>query len=179
MKEIWKPVKMEGVEDGYAISNHGRVFDLKLGNYKNFNDNGFGYKTYGLRKANESGGVTKYVHRLVGKFFLENTDNLPQIGHKDHDRSNNHYTNLYWTTPSQNTRDGVEAGRINAKKRPNTKQLSKENICEIALLSTQGYGVAEIGRKLGFARTTISSVFNGRSNWELFKFTLDEIENNS
>ena len=50
-------------------------------------------------------------------------------------------------------------------------------MCEIALLEYQGLGVNEIAVKLDFPRTTISSVFNGRSNWELFEFAREEIKN--
>ncbi|MNC72146.1 hypothetical protein D3C75_1231610 [compost metagenome] len=83
---------------------------------------------------------------------------------------------MYWTTQKQNTADGIEAGRINAKKRGATNQLTKSQICQIALLSTQGFGVNEIAVKFGFPRTTISSVFNKRSHWELFSFALSEIK---
>ena len=65
--------------------------------------------------------------------------------------SNNILTNLEWVTQKENTRHGIEEGRINAKKRPNTKKLSKSQICEIALLESKGYGVNEIALTLGFS----------------------------
>lgn len=176
MKEIWKPLKGLGDvdENRYAVSNMGRVFDSKLKKYTNANDNGAGYKTTALQSGKNL--RVKYIHRLVAHVFIENPDNLPQVGHKDHTRSNNVVDNLYWTTQSQNTRDGVAAGRINSKKRPNTKKLSKEQVCEIALMRHQGMGVSQIAAKLDFPRTTISSVMNGRSNGELFSLAQQEIE---
>lgn len=48
---------------------------------------------------------------------------------------------------------------------------------KLPFLSIRGLGVNEIAVKLGFPRTTISSVFNGRSNWELFEFAREEIKN--
>jgi len=176
-KEIWKYVCDPVVQDRYIVSNLGRVYDLELDKYLNFFDNGAGYKVYGLRRKDKSNVAIRYVHRLVALAFLENPENKPQVGHKDHDRSNNVVENLYWTTQKENTRDGIEAGRINAKKRPDTKKLTKGQVCEIALLEHQGLGVNEIAVKLGFPRTTISSVFNGRSNWELFEFAREEIKN--
>lgn len=175
MKEIWKPVVDDKVQSRYAVSNLGRVFDLMKLCYLNGSDNGAGYKIVGLQRKDKSNVAIRYIHRLVGIAFIENPAKLPQVGHKDHDRENNIWDNLYWTTPKQNTADGIRDGKINAKKRPNTKKLSKSQICDIALLSTEGYGVNEIAQKLGFPRTTISSVFNGRSNWELFSFALEEI----
>jgi len=174
MKEIWKPIILDDIQERYAVSNFGRVIDLKNQKYMIWHDNGAGYMNVGLQGPNSKVRV-RYVHRLVAIAFLENPDKLPQVGHKDHTRSNNRLDNLYWTTPKQNTADGIREGKINAKKRPNTKKLTKVQICEIALLSSQGKGVNEIAVMLGFPRTTISSVFNGRSNWELFEFTQKEI----
>lgn len=176
MTEIWKPVVDEKAQSRYAISNLGRVFDLMKLCYLNGSDNGAGYKIVGLQRKDKSNVAMRYIHRLVALHFIENPDKLPQVGHKDHNRENNKKDNLYWTTPKQNTADGIRDGKINAKKRPNTKKLSRSQICEVALLSTQEYGVSEIAGKLGFPRTTISSVFNGRSNWELFSFALEEID---
>ena len=178
MKEVWKPIQSESVQERYAVSNMGRVIDLKNQKYMNWHDNGAGYMTVGLQGPKSKVKV-RYVHRLVAIAFLENPDKLPQVGHRDHTRANNFVDNLYWTTPKQNTADGIREGKINAKKRPNTKKLKKAQICEIALLDSKGYGVNEIALTLGFPRTTISSVFNGRSNWELFEFVRKEIQNNA
>lgn len=176
MKEIWKPILLDDIQERYAVSDLGRVIDLKQNKYLQINDNGAGYKNVGLMGPKSKVRV-RYVHRIVAHAFIDNSDNLPQVGHKDHDKENNSVENLYWTTQKQNTADGMAAGRINAKKRGKTKKLLKSHICEIALLHTQGFGVNAIAQKLDFSRTTISSVFNGRSNWELFEFALQETGN--
>lgn len=175
MKEVWKPVIDEAVQGRYAVSNLGRILDLKNCCYKTFSDNGAGYKIVGLM-GDFSKVKIRYIHRLVAIAFIDNPDNLPQVGHKDHSRDFNVADNLYWTTPKQNTADGIRDGKINSKKRPNTKKLSEQQICQVALLSSQGRGVNQIAVELEFPRTTISSVFNGRSNWELFSFALQEIK---
>ena len=176
---VWKEVTYPRVVEGrYLVSEFGDVYDKKMDIYKGWSDNGAGYKVVGLKglDTNQWAKII-YVHRLVAHAFLDNPDNLPQVGHKDHTRANNSVSNLYWTTPKQNTADGIREGKINAKKRPDTKKLTKAQICEIALLDSKGYGVNEIALTLGFPRTTISSVFNGRSNWELFEFATKEIQN--
>lgn len=172
--EVWKPIGIEILCERYSVSSHGRCYDHETLQLVNIHDNGNGYKFFPLRKNKSQKNV--YVHRAVAFTFLENPENKPTVNHKDYDKTHNHLVNLEWVTHSDQTKDGVSKGKINAKKRPNTKKLSKAQICEIALLSHQGKGVNEIAIMLDFPRTTISSVFNGRSNWELFEFAMKEVQ---
>lgn len=176
MKEVWKPIKDAVIQARYTVSNYGLVIDIKNQKYMNWHDNGAGYMTVGLQGP-KSNVKVRYVHRLVAKAFIENPENLPQVGHKDHSRSNNVVDNLYWTTQKQNTADGIAAGRINANRPKKNRKVTEDLICQIALLEHKGFGVNEIAVKLDFPRTTISSVFNGRSNWELFEFVRSELKN--
>lgn len=48
------------------------------------------------------------VHRLVAETFIENSDNFPQVNHKDHDTHNNKADNLEWCTASYNTLHSYE-----------------------------------------------------------------------
>jgi len=178
LKEVWKPIILDDIQERYAISNFGKVIDLKNQKYMNWHDNGAGYMTVGLQGPKSKVRV-RYVHRLIAIAFLDNPDKLPQVGHKDHTRANNFVDNLYWTTQKQNTADGIEAGRINANRPKANRKVTKEIICKIALLESLGYGVNEIAMKMDFPRTTISSVFNGRSNSELFEFVRKEIRDST
>lgn len=137
-------------------------------------DNGFGYKMVQLRLNGKMKNI--YIHRLVAMTFIPNPENKPCVGHKDHDRANNSVENLYWCTHAENTQHGVRDGKINAKKRGTTNKLSFVDVCNAAILANKGKGVAQIARELNFPRTTISSLFNGRSNAELFQFALEELK---
>lgn len=44
----------------------------------------------------------KYVHRLVAETFIENPSDLPEVDHKDRNKSNNEVTNLRWVTHKEN-----------------------------------------------------------------------------
>lgn len=178
MKEVWKPIQIDLVQDRYAISTHGRVFDLQNQKYLNWSDNGAGYKIVGLQRKDKSNVAIRYIHRLVALTFIENPLNLPQVAHGDHDRSNNNLWNLKWSNQKDNTAEGIEAGRINANRPKTNRKVTPRLICEIALLHSQGKGIHEIAIMLDFPRTTISSVFNKRSNWELFEFAQQEISLN-
>jgi hypothetical protein len=45
---------------------------------------------------------TYLIHRLVAEAFIENKDNKPLVNHIDENKQNNNYTNLEWSTHSEN-----------------------------------------------------------------------------
>ena len=59
-----------------------------------------GYCAIGVTKNNKHKNFS--VHRLVAEAFIPNPENLPQVNHKDGNRSNNNVLNLEWCTCSQN-----------------------------------------------------------------------------
>ena len=57
------------------------------------------------------GRVKSYrTHRLVACAFIPNTNNLPQVNHKDGDKSNNRVDNLEWCDNSHNQRHAIDTG---------------------------------------------------------------------
>jgi hypothetical protein len=109
MKEIWKDVI--GFEDYYQVSNKGNVKRKKhirksrnqWGEYDKVleekiltphpDKDGYMLVVLSLEKAKK---FTKKVHRLVAEAFISNTNNLPQVNHKNLDKSNNRVGNLEW-----------------------------------------------------------------------------------
>lgn len=124
--EIWKDVK--GFEGYYEVSDLGRVRSvdrvvvdtvrncerLLKGKLLVQRDNGNGYKTVMFCKEHKL--YNKYVHILVAEAFIPNTDNLPQVNHKDEDKSNNCVDNLEWCTGKYNSNYGTGQQRsLNTK----------------------------------------------------------------
>ena len=113
MNEIWK-----SIDDRYSISNFGRV----KSNYANKErilkpyKNQRGYLMVSIRHA----GIQKtmQVHRLVANAFIPNPDNLPEVNHKDEDKTNNCVDNLEWCTTEYNCNYGTRNVRkgINCRK---------------------------------------------------------------
>lgn len=98
MEEIWKEVKE--YEELYEISNTGKLRSkdraiLKrngVTQYRNgiliaLNTNSDGYLQGKLCKEGKT--KTVKIHRLVAEHFLPNPNNLPEVNHKDYDRTNN------------------------------------------------------------------------------------------
>lgn len=124
MDEIWKPVI--GYEGFYEVSNHGRVrsvphevhvwFGKRVSPSKILNQHKNGrtdYISVCLCKNNVK--RTCLVHKLVAEAFIENPDNLPQINHKDEDKSNNFVDNLEWCDAKYNNNYGTKNQRTSAK----------------------------------------------------------------
>lgn len=120
MGEVWKDIT--GYEGFYQVSDFGRVRSVDRNvTYKNgtvvfYNGQLIkpikdkkGYYGVGLSK----GGLWKRVkvHRLVAKEFIPNLNNLPQVNHKDENKSNNKVDNLEWCTNEYNRGYGSSKDR--------------------------------------------------------------------
>lgn len=62
------------------------------------------------------GGKPVRIHRLVALAFLPNPDNLPIVNHIDHNKHNNHVSNLEWVTSVQNTKESLKINGPNVKR---------------------------------------------------------------
>lgn len=110
--EIWKDII--GFEGYYQVSNMGRVKSLfRVVNKSNGRIMTFQPKILSLNKHYKNGYYSVFlrvfdkakrlsVHRLVGEYFLEPTENKTEINHLDYDKSNNVYTNLEWVNHTEN-----------------------------------------------------------------------------
>jgi hypothetical protein len=101
MKEEWKWIKnFKGL---YKISNKGRVKsyhkskDGKILSSKNVSS----YECITLCKNGKR--FYRKIHRLVGKHFIDNPKNKPEINHIDCNKHNNKVTNLEWVTSRENS----------------------------------------------------------------------------
>jgi hypothetical protein len=52
------------------------------------------------------------LHRLVAEQFISNPDNLPEIDHKNHDRTDNCLGNIRWVSSAVNSRNISKMGKI-------------------------------------------------------------------
>ncbi len=102
LDEEWKDLVLDDMSEKskYKISNYGRIISyfykpegvlLKLSNVH-------GYKS--INYTDKDGkSKSKYVHRLVAQFFLdEPKEGQILVLHKDNQRHNNYYINLLWAS---------------------------------------------------------------------------------
>ena len=121
MIEEWRPI--EGYEGLYEVSNTGRVrsvdryiknghssYRLHKGKVISLLKGEYGYIQVNLYYNGKN--YKKYVHRLVAQAFIPNPDNLPQINHKDEDKTNNRVDNLEWCTAKYNINYGTRKDKV-------------------------------------------------------------------
>lgn len=104
--EIWKDI--DYLSNHYQVSNYGRVRSI----YKNgkmlilsLNKHREGYLYAQLFHNGKIKPIG--VHRLVAKAFIPNPNNLPQVNHKDEDKTNNNVDNLEWCERKYNMNYGT------------------------------------------------------------------------
>lgn len=88
--EEWKNII--GYEGLYEVSNKGNVRNVRRNTLLKLSKTNYGYIQVHLYKNGIRTGLR--VHRLVAEAFIPNPDNLPQVNHKDEDKTNNNVTNL-------------------------------------------------------------------------------------
>lgn len=159
--EIWR--LLPGVP-GIEVSTFGRVRTLdrvvssecrtrfiKGKILKQF-DNGKGYLKVNIRNGGKQ--IVRAVHRIVAQTFISNPDNLPQVNHKDCDRTNNNIDNLEWCDNSYNAWYREKYGK--AKSKP------------VLALNLATFKVSrfpsqkEAGQALGVNAVSINNVIKGR-----------------
>lgn len=141
--EYWKEIP--GYEGLYEVSSYGRVrsvdryvknghssYRLQKGRVLSPGKDKKGYLNVQLRNKNFK------VHRLVAQAFIENSDNLPMVNHKDEDKTNNNVTNLEWCDAKYNNNYGSRKDKVRDTKIKNgywtglskTKEYMKEYMKE-------------------------------------------------
>ena len=101
--------KIPGFSGLYATRD-GRIYSKRIHKYLNLSLNErSGYLQVHLDKK------TYRVNRIIAITFLENPNNLPCVGHRDNDRTNNRVDNLYLCTHKENTQQCIRDGRFKPK----------------------------------------------------------------
>jgi hypothetical protein len=129
MQEVWKPI--DGYDGLYEVSSSGSVRSLdraikrKDGVVVSIKGRTLaqrltkdGYLQVQLSIKNKA--WTPKIHRLVAETFIPNPDGLPEVNHKNEDKTDNSVINLEWCTHRYNSGYGTRGERIARK---NSKQL--------------------------------------------------------
>lgn len=150
--ELWKKYP------DYAeieVSSFGRVRSVK-GHYYKINPINSGYLK--IQFYTNGKHINKFVHRLVAQTFIPNPNDLPEVNHKDGDRTNNNVDNIEWCTHEENIAYREKFGK--ASNRP----VFAINLTTLEVLWFPSQ--SEAGRELGVSQQSVSSVIKGKYKQE-------------
>ena len=141
--------------DDYDITENGEIINKHTGRIVKPQPNGKGYLRISIGKK------LMFVHRLVAEKYIPNPDNLPQVNHKDGNKTNNCVDNLEWVSNSVNRKHAVQSGlHIHGEKCPWSK-LTLENVNYIRNHPEMSRN--KLSEMFNVSPHTISDIRTGRS----------------
>lgn len=158
---IWKEI--DNFPD-YQVSDTGEVRSTKYwGQFKRKNSEGLlqqrtyksGYKYVNLYKEGHMYSVK--IHRLVAHAFLPNPNNLPQVNHKDENKSNNDVTNLEWCTAKHNLSYNDLQKRSHQKQKRRIKAYNSSSNLEFGSATDAAIHITKCGLSKSF-NSAISNI---------------------
>lgn len=114
-----------------------------------------------------------YIHRIVAECFIPNPDSLPEVNHKNGDKTDNRVENLEWCTRSYNNRHAFQTGlrdyntlreigqKGGAANREKSRKFSDEQVREIRKRRNDGEKLVDIAKSYGAPRQTIQNITLG------------------
>lgn len=168
---IEEMIDIKDYEGLYAVTRDGNVWSYKSKKFLKPDNNGSGGYYY-VNLYKDGKGKNFRIHRLVAKAFIPNYDNLPEVNHKDEDKSNNCVENLEWISRIDNINYGTRTVR-------SAKNRSKSVYCEE--LDKIFDGAAQAARELGISQGNITNCCKGKYktsggyHWKYAETSVEEI----
>lgn len=108
---------------------------------------------------------SRMVAVLVAKAFVPNPDSLPQVNHKDLDKSHNAASNLEWTTAEGNSQHAIANGHWPDQKGESNggSKLTKDQVDNIRTEIALGVRQRILANRFGVSQVTISDIHRGKS----------------
>lgn len=166
MNEEWRPIPWA---PGYEVSEFGRIASWKP--VRNNNPppetrrmlkpavDKDGYRRYTLRTPQ---GERLYVRacRVVAQVWYGDPSSGQIVRHLDGVNTNDHFSNLLWGTPAENSADAIKHGTVARGACVNTSRLSEAQVREVL---TSNASHTALARAFGVTVGAIWHIRNKRS----------------
>jgi hypothetical protein len=171
--EEWKAVV--GFEGLYEVSNMGRIKSLDKvivrsngspqtwkGRHVAVSYSGNRYLQVHMHHLGKQ--TTKGLHVIVAEAFVQNTNNKPQVNHKNRIREDCTAANLEWVTPSENICHILAQGCTMGKTKLNLKaaRALRED-------AAAGLGTDILSKKYGISKGMVNRIKNNHA-WKEEKY---------
>ena len=141
--------------DDYEITTNGKIFNKRFGRYLKPQLNNKGYSRVCLC------GKFYFVHRLVAEKYIPNPNNLPQVNHKDGDKTNNSVDNLEWVSNQDNRKHAIENGLHFQGEKCSWSKLTQEDVNYIR--NHTDMKQIELAKMFNVNRSTIGDIIHNRT----------------
>lgn len=142
---------IKGYEGLYAITSCGKVWSYRSKKFLKSCKQSTEYLAVTLCKDGTRKSYT--IHRLVAEAYLPNPNNLPQVNHKDENKTHNYINNLEWCDNTYNVNYGTRNKRVG-------RARSKTVIC--VETNIVYYSPTEVEQTLGIDASSIHKCCKGK-----------------
>ena len=109
-----------------------------------------------------------YLHRIVAEHFIENSENLPEVNHKDGNFYNNSHENLEWISKIDNMRHARSLKLIQTFK-------TKIKVTDVKTNKITIYeSLTECSTQLGVSKSQISKYCRKKIENKIYKFEYED-----
>lgn len=154
---------IKGYKGLYAVTKDGRVWSYlkkrqggRRGKFLRPFRGGKGYLIVGFCKKGRV--IRHYIHRLVGKAFIPNHDNLPEINHKNGIKTDNHVGNLEWCTRKHNVKHAIKIGLMPLGMNRKHTRFTDSDILRMRAMYEVGYFQPEIAKVFKTSQAVVSNI---------------------
>ena len=113
MQEIWANLIYPHIPDNlnrFEISTYGRLRNKTTKHVYKLDVLSSGYCSVRVTLGSRKNKIHILIHKAVAYTFLSNDDNLPEVNHKDGNKTNNYVDNLEWCTSHENQQHKYDTG---------------------------------------------------------------------
>lgn len=142
----------------YAITSCGKVWSYRSKRFLKPTQDAKGYLRVDLYKNNKKKNYK--IHRLVAIAYIDNPNDLPEVNHKDEDKTHNWINNLEWCDTQYNLNYGNYPSNMAEKSKGNCRAGKKVECVETGVIYKS---MLEANRQTGINNASISHVLNGRA----------------
>ena len=170
-------MKAKGYEDYLLVSSEGRVRSVDRtiirSNGRDYNHSGklkklikikSGYLQVGVTDTSKKLHKTLYVHRLVAETFIPNTENKPQVNHKDGNKLNNSVHNLEWATQNENMKHAYDS-KLKYGLSGENNPTSKLREDDVRFIRESNLKNVELSKMFNVSKSNITSIIK-RKVWK-------------
>ena len=171
--EVWKKLIYPNIPDEqnrFEISTYGRLKNTITQYIYKPSVMSSGYYSVRTTLGNKNNKIHIIIHRAMAYTFLPNPNNLPEVNHKDGDKSNNRLSNLEWCTSHENQQHKYDTGLFNkdlisGENNHNAKLDIEEvkYIREHYVKGSKEFGSHAMARRLRVSHVTILSILNNKT----------------